>query len=343
MVSTIKLGPSNDDLLKVLEGYIQSGNLSFLIGSGASLPAIPSFGNIESEINQLLAQGKEKEANSMALDFIEGVEKKQWDQTNADTQKTQSSYVTFLRNVDQLLFERKNILLARQANIFTTNYDLFFEHASSQIPSLILNDGFDRTWSVDLEFPFASERFFDRTYRSGVLYGHQAEMPTVNLIKLHGSLNWKKHADGICFRPTRVKALTPAQLKNPADIEAALRDRALILPNLKKFDSTLMDRVYYDLLRMLSNAMDRENAVLIAFGFSFADEHILDITRRALRNPTAQLIVFAYNDASVTLFEQKFTKHRNAKIVGPDAGKQIDFEVFNNLLRKLIPMRAANV
>ncbi|MCV0371854.1 ATP-binding protein [Filomicrobium sp.] len=117
MASTIKLGPSNDDLLKVLEGYIQSGNLSFLIGSGASLPAIPLFGNIESDINQLLAQGKDKEADSMALEFIEGVEKKQWDQTNADTQKTQSSYVTFLRNVDQLLFERKNILLARQANI----------------------------------------------------------------------------------------------------------------------------------------------------------------------------------------------------------------------------------
>lgn len=336
----MQLSQNNDDLLKVLEGYIQSGNLNFLIGSGASVPAIPLFGNIEASINELLTQNKEAEANLLALDFIEGIESKQFSTTSKETQDTVGNYLNFLKTVDRLLFERKNILLPRQANIFTTNYDLFFEIAASQIPSLTLNDGFDRTWSMNLDFPFAPERFFDRIYRSGVLYGHQAEMPTINLVKIHGSLNWKKDTQGICFRSERINTLSPAQRKKPEDVAAALKDRALVLPNLQKLESTLMDRIYYDLLRMLSNSMDRENAVLMAFGFSFADEHILEITRRALRNPTSQLIIFAYDEASLIAFEQKFSKHRNAKVIGPEAGKNLSFSTLNDLLVKIVPVRS---
>jgi SIR2-like protein len=341
MAGTLRLGSNNDELVKILEGYIQSGHLNFLIGSGASLPAIPLSGGIEADINDLLQQGKHVEANLKALKFIEGVEQKQFDQEGTETKSTLSGYIRFLTVVDRLLFERKNILLTRQANIFTTNYDLFFEQAGSQIPSLILNDGFDRSAAIGLDFPLAPERFFDRIYRSGVLYGYQAEMPTINLIKIHGSLNWKKTGTGVCYRSGTIKPLTSAQLKNAADVEASLLDRGLILPNLKKFESALMDRVYYDLLRMLSNSLDRENSILFSFGFSFADEHILDITRRALRNPTSQLIAFAYDDAAVAAFDAKFTNHRNVKIVGPAAGGRLDFQDLNDLLSKVVPRRSA--
>jgi hypothetical protein len=70
----------------------------------------------------------------------------------------------------------------------------------------------------------------------------------------------------------------------------------------------------------------------MCFGFSFADEHILDITRRALRNPTSHLIVFSYDHASSGGYQAKFAKHRNVTVVTPAAGVVIDMERLNKIL-----------
>lgn len=96
-----------------------------------------------------------------------------------------------------------------------------------------------------------------------------------------------------------------------------------------------MERVYYDLLRQFSKAMEQENSVLMTFGFSFADEHILDITRRALRNPTAQLLIFAFDAASVAGYEEKFAKQRNVTILAPAPGSTLPFGEFNKLLASI--------
>ena len=49
-------------------------------------------------------------------------------------------------------------------------------------------------------------------------------------------------------------------------------------------------------MRNLSN-LEKENTLLFVAGFSFADEHIADITRRAANtNPTLHVVVFAFND-----------------------------------------------
>ena len=106
----------------------------------------------------------------------------------------------------------------------------------------------------------------------------------------------------------------------------------VLLPNLRKFHSTMMDRAYYDLLRIFANALERENAVLFAFGFSFEDEHILDICRRSLRNPTAQLVIFSHSPEGVTKYEAKFSAQRNVLIVSPASGEELGFEAMNDLL-----------
>lgn len=346
MAEKIILSDDSDEISKILESYFQSGNISFLIGSGASLPAVQVAGNIEAEINALIEDDELVEADLKALSFIEAIEERQILLSigigDDETTQTNSNYMEFLTALDRLLFERKNILLPRQANIFTTNYDFFIEHAASQLPSLILNDGFDRSSAVNTNFPFAPERYFDRTYRSGAVYARQAEMPTVNLIKLHGSLSWKKMISGICFCSDHNDKLTDEQKADASRVEEALRKRVLILPNLKKFEATLMNRHYYDLLRMFSNSMDKENALLISFGFSFADEHILDITRRALRNPTSQLIIFAYSVDGATEFEETFNNHRNVTIISPEEGVNIEFAQLNSLLNAVIPVQANN-
>ena len=328
------------ELARVLERHIQSAHFSFLFGSGASMPAISLAGTIENEINDLLENSKHEEANLKALEFIEELEcqhqflpDKFTEGDNTDL--TLQNYINFLRAIDRILFERKNILLPRQANIFTTNYDEFFETAASQLPSLVLTDGFNRRVGA-ADFEFAPELFFDRIYRSGTVYQHQSEVPAVNLFKMHGSVSWKRQAEErIVLGEAETYQLTSVQKGNPQDVADALSKRAIILPNMRKFESTLLDRIYFDLLRLYSNAMEVENALLFVFGFSFADEHILDITRRALRNPTAKVIIFAYSFDDAADFESKFSSHRNVLVVHPSQGTHLDFPTLNALLEQI--------
>ncbi|MGO8627715.1 SIR2 family protein [Rhizobium ruizarguesonis] len=342
MARTLILSDKPEDVRKLTESYVQSGNLNFLIGSGASMPAIKVAGNIEADINNLLIGGNVADADLMALEFIEELA-----ETNVDLladiddqpiKDTLANYTDFLSVVDGILFERKNILLPRQANIITTNYDLFIEKAASKLPNVTLNDGFDRTSAIGSRYLFSPEKYFDRTYRSGSSNDRIAELPVMNLIKVHGSLSWQRDADKeIRFASNGVFLSGHVQKNDPGAVSNALAKRALILPNLRKFESTLMERVYFDLLRLFSNCMDRDNAFLVAFGFSFADEHILDIIRRALRNPTAQLLIFAYSSANVAGFSDKFSRNRNVTIIDPGAGPPTDFKVFNSILREVIP------
>lgn len=328
-----------DDLKKVarlLERYIQSARLNFLFGSGASMPAIQLAGTVEQEIDQHLGASEHEEANIKALTFIEELEYQHGFLPDGytegdDTDVTLKNYLSFLGAVDRILFERKNILLSRQANVFTTNYDEFFEVAASFLPSMVLNDGFNRRIG-NAGFEYAPELFFDRLYRSGAVYQHQSEVPTVNLIKVHGSISWKRAADRkIVLGKPETHQLTAIQKDNPVEVRDALSKRAVILPNMRKFESTLLDRVYFDLLRLYSNAVEMENTLLFVFGFSFADEHILDITRRALRNPTAKVVIFAYSQGGVADFEIKFSAHRNVLVVKPSEGQHIGFPELNAL------------
>jgi len=341
MANIVKVTADGEDASKFFGSYIQSGNINFLIGSGASFPAIATTGNIETQIDALLAAGHDDDANRKCLEFVERIvsvhNKISSAEENDPIRSVVANYKLFLSTIDRILFARKNILLPRQATVFTTNYDMFLEHASSMVPGVILNDGFDRSSSLSPEFRFTPERFFDRTYRSGPIYGHQIEIPTINLIKLHGSLSWRRKTDSVVFDPAPIPKLTEEQKTDIALVSAHLAKHFLILPNLRKFHTTLMERVYYDLLRLFSKAMDYENSVLVAFGFSFADEHILDLTRRSLRNPTSQLIIVSFDTASTAIYQDKFSRQRNVTVLAPAAGTTIDFKRLNDLLISILP------
>ena len=339
MAVIVQIAGDDKDIRQLLRPYIQSGNLNFLLGSGASFPAITTAGNIEADINAHLLLGEKAEANFKAVELIEHIDAVHAAIPDAavdtDVYNVTASYKTFLGVVDHILFVRKNILLPRQAAVFTTNYDMFIEHASSLIPSVLLNDGFDRSSGLGLDFAFSPERYFDRTYRSGTIYSNQIEIPTINLVKLHGSLSWRRGEDTVVYDPAAIDGLTIAEKADPDQVEAYLKRHFLILPNFRKFHETLMERVYYDLLRQFSKAMEQENSVLISFGFSFADEHILDITRRALRNPTAQLLIFAFDSASAAGYEEKFSKQRNVTVIAPQPGNTLPFSEFNKVLNSI--------
>lgn len=335
---------SNDDeeTAKVLAPYIQSGNLNFLIGSGASLPAIKTAGDIEKKLDKLIKDRKAEEADREMVSFIEaiGATYKQLKEDpiySDDLDETFNNYSNFISVIDQILFFRKNEILPRQATIFSTNYDMFIEFAASKSPSTIINDGFDRSSGQSENFAFSPEKYFDRTYRASSLYARRVEIPTINLIKPHGSLNWTKKGSDLVYNASAIQPLTSAEKANPTKVSEYLSKHFLIMPNFRKFHETLMERVYYDLLRLFSKAMEQENAVLMTFGFSFSDEHILDITKRTLRNPTSQLIIFAYSHDDMAVYQAKFVKHRNVSVIGPPAGTNINFLKLNNILSAVLP------
>jgi hypothetical protein len=186
---------------------------------------------------------------------------------------------------------------------------------------------------------FLPERYFDRTYRSGASYNHQIEVPTINLIKLHGSFSWRKNSNTVVFDPTLIEIPAPNEQSNPKAISEYLQKHFLILPNLRKFHATLMERVYYDLLRLFSRALEQQNVAVLVFGFSFADEHILDLTRRALRNPTSQLIIFSYDHASAEDYKAKFAEQRNVTVIAPDEATVLDFPRLNKILGSILPAK----
>ena len=71
---------------------------------------------------------------------------------------------------------------------------------------------------------------------------------------------------------------------------------------------------------MYSNELEKENSVLFVLGFSFADEHIREITKRvANSNPTLLICIFAYNESSKTDTEQKLNlgeiKFKNVEVI----------------------------
>ncbi len=313
---------------------IQSSHINFLIGSGASFPVIPLAGGIEKEIDNLngSSDAPPVRAKKKKYEFLVDIQNATIDSIDSadESSATLENYRNFLGAIEDILAKRNNPLLPRKANLFTTNYDLLIEKASEDRRHLILNDGFTRASSFPIKLKYDTGNFFTSTYNMGNLYNYRVEIPSLNLLKLHGSLSWKYECNDIEFN------LSLSKLKKNIcedDVERLLNEFAVIFPERGKHKDTVLTQVYYDLLRIYSNALEKENSLLLVFGFSFADEHIYGITRRALKNPTLQTYVFAYTKEDGDNFKALFESFNNVEIVVPSGScSNIDFGCFNSCL-----------
>lgn len=330
-----------EGLADVLFKSIQSCHVNFLIGAGASCPGIPAGGEVEQEIVALLEAGDTEAATektiTLAKTFAGPTRELIAGECSGTVEGCLENYVEFIQTVDALLSERKTSLLPRQASIFTTNYDLFIEKASEACPSIILNDGFYRAPSLTGNSVYRSERLFDVTHHTGNHYDYTAEIPSINLIKVHGSLSWQRIDDNVVYKIIDCDALENITAENPTEAEAFLNTLAIVLPTKRKFRETILDRTYYDLLRVFANVLERENTLLFCFGFSFRDEHILDIVRRALRNPTLLLVVSCYSPNEVEFVNNTFASYNNVIALVPQAPGDLNFKAVNKLIRDVLP------
>lgn len=198
---------------------------------------------------------------------------------------------------------------------------------------------------------------------TGVFDNYSNELPTINLVKCHGSINWRREDNFV----GRERTVIDNQLRAFKDLSGAfdsqlpaidiiikqdtmftnidsfddlidivftkvtddtvrrlnhygnkffstsdnlvmkINDLQIVLPTKRKFQSTLMEEQYFNMLRFLSYELEREQSVLVTFGFSFLDEHITDIVQRSLNNPNLLVFIFCYKDESEEQIIKRFS------------------------------------
>ena len=366
---------SSDQFLKDIQGK----NLNFLIGAGASVGLINTLdlSQLEESFEDLYSDKQLTSQQRAALDLIwfkswiqdTLITKEKIDEISAkksDGRKTFENYKRFVNNLGNFL-NREGYDKPKRANIFTTNYDSLFELAFDEVAQdqrmIYFNDG-SRGF---LNRYISTENFNLNISHSAMSDNFQRSIPTINLLKIHGSITWdledqriKATINNDIFKEVIIaadevinnidlkdfsiidklffhkKKLSDAEEKDSLqslkselsmfneysqdDFFANLNETPspkllkfekdyhklqVVNPTKDKFRETVFQQNYYQLLRMLSFELEKRDSVLIVFGFSFADEHILEIVRRSIINPYLKVYVICYNKNSRRDLENK--------------------------------------
>ena len=362
-----------DITVKNLKQLIQSSHINFLYGSGLSRNYLSTLGNIEkllTETSESTIEDKLKNIIKASLfaTYVETVmepclpEKIKGNQGEYD--KTFQEYVRFLNSINHIISRRNVNLIDKQINLFTTNIDDFMEKAAEKT-MVEFNDGF----KGHIEPVFSEDSFSTIKSKSSTLYQNNSPIPVFNLLKIHGSINWMTKDNSEItydaklslirdlsevlneqFKKQLIEITDRAKIEE-LGIKASENDLfydeaggynhfnqlysklVMINPTKAKFRETVIDYHFYELMRIYSNALERSSSLLIVAGFSFADEHIANITMRAANaNPTLQIIVFAYNEHAKeeinSILGKKGICNNNIFIISPQDFK--DAEVRDN-------------
>ncbi|WP_291256593.1 SIR2 family protein [Fusobacterium sp.] len=342
-------------------------NINFLIGSGASAGAIPTLATEYEKdgknlsIEEILTVEKDNKnlRNLIYLYFYQKIIKTGFLEDIKDS-IVMKNYEKFLEQLIKFMY-RENYQKEKRINIFTTNYDLFFEKAIDNLIGkyeFYFNDGS----AGNITRRLSMKNYHKKVYHTGNFDNFNREIPIINLFKVHGSVSWKyeynekqkivginvdyqdkenKLTEDILLKNLNKEEIKkilqdPENISRLENIRKNLREKfVLIFPEKDKFEKTLFEEYYYQFLRQLSYELERKNTILIAFGFSFADEHIAEMIKRACNNPTLQIFIFCYKednreDVLKNLHLEKFPN--NIIPIIPKDNGSIDFNTFLNKL-----------
>lgn len=285
-------------------------------------------------------------------------------ESNGELKTTLDAYKEFIKTINQIILKRGSSILNKQVNLFTTNIDIFLEKTLETV-NVEFNDGFYGR----LNPVFNLNQYKKLRYNTSYFQDKLSESPVFNLFKIHGSINWYKEEESIYYDKNLglIKSLKELieSLKdiaisdvftykiedNKDTIDTLLelpcinrikenteqvdkffeiyKKLQIINPTKQKFKDTILKQIYYDILRIYANELEKENTALFVFGFSFADEHIRSITVRALNyNPTLTMIVFAYTKEAKEDIENEINKSgpKNENIIYVEPNEEEDIE-----------------
>ena len=359
-------------------------NINFLIGSGASFGVIPTlssnyidliYGDLT--IEEVLEKNKTDEdlQNIVYLYYYHKILKIGYLEISEESTELKEKYKEVFKNYQKLLenlinlLQRESYQKEKRINIFTTNYDLFFEKVADSLVGkyeFYFNDGS----SGNITKKLSMKNYHKKIYHTGIFDNFDREIPIINLFKLHGSVSWKYVNDKnnkayeikVEYFETEgnypenlIKEVSNEEIenaketiKNNEDLKNKIKEVknelfekfALIFPEKNKFENTLYQEFYYQNLRQLSYELEKQNSILIVFGFSFADEHIAEIVKRACNNPTLNIYIFCYslNTKDEILNNLKLEEFpSNIKTILPEDNRNIDFKIF---LKKLFEVNS---
>lgn len=286
------------------------------------------------------------------------------------------SYKDFLNTLNHILYERRSNTVSKQVNLFTTNIDIFLEKTLEHL-DLHFNDGFNGIFKKK----FSLSNFKKSFYQKSLQYDNISEIPVFNLLKVHGSVTWKMINENIHFshlktlkeiveliKKEEFKFIEIIKLNNEKwekdKVDLTLNDiieltedfddipdlskflrlyekLQIINPTKEKFKDTTFNKTYYELLRLYANELEKENTVLFVMGFSMADEHIREITIRALKsNPTLKVFFVPYMQkgtdirANFKTDKLEVDNFKNIDFINPEDG--FTLQKFNEQI--LIPL-----
>ncbi|MEH6943224.1 SIR2 family protein [Bacillus sp. JJ722] len=261
-----------DELVKKLRKLAITKQLNFLIGSGTSYPAIPLMGMIQAENNEkrntLLAETVKRVSEDLLGQALE---------YRSSICITLNNYTNFISKIIDILNLSNSRQTPRTANLFTTNYDLFIEKASDNVLQnyrFIFNDGASGYFDRKLD-----GSNYNRTVSyKGLNDNYTNEIPSLTLIKPHGSMNWEKVGDSVLIR------------------NSVIDSPVIVKPTGYEEQDTFYNNHFHEMLRVFQLELDKPQSVLFVIGFSFQDKHIAKMIKRAIQNPELMVYAFGFTD-----------------------------------------------
>src|SRR5688572_4419475 len=105
------LQADSEQLIKDLTRSFQSGHINFLLGAGASVPALPLAGDVEAQIDALLTAGAQAAATQKMFELLhailEPVNGLIENTPTAACTATLNCYEQFLQIVERVLTQRR--------------------------------------------------------------------------------------------------------------------------------------------------------------------------------------------------------------------------------------------
>ncbi|AQQ51407.1 SIR2 family protein [Burkholderia cenocepacia] len=144
--------------------------------------------------------------------------------------------------------------------IFTTNYDLCFEHAARQ-GRYVLVDGFSHSSPQTFDSLYFG---YDIVSRQGEGEAYEYIGNVLHLYKLHGSLDWERDtATGEIVRNLSDKPL-------------------LIYPRSTKYELAF-EQPYIEMMAAFQTALRQSNTGVLIVGYGFNDNHLSEPVLSAIR------------------------------------------------------------
>ena len=305
---------------KELKEIIQSGHINLLIGSGCSRPYLATLGGIEKRMNDEATRESAQKEYYQLIRKSKAVMKETRETKageKASLMSTKKQYDDFIRLWTEAMFKRSLGIVNKQVNLFTTNFDMFLEDSCERL-RVPYNDGF----SGQLNPKFSVANFNRIQKYKSLQFDNTSDIPLFNIIKLHGSLSWKTTKGQIVYSDgTHIKDNLDA--KTGEEFEKAYNSQlAVINPTAEKHFETVLDTNYASMLRKFTLELEKENSVLLVFGFSLDDRHIKDLLYSVMKsNPTLIVVYFSRSPYDSLVDDKDEAKNANLYIVAPKEGE----------------------